>query len=89
MKKCETLEHDVSAQETELAKARQSAEEARVETQGTLQEIQGAKKIAVGKAFSKQSQYVKKKYLLLTRIRSSPGTFADLPRSASDAAEFF
>ena len=36
-----------------------------------------------------QSKYVKKKYFLLTRIRSSPGAFADLPRSASDAAEFF
>ena len=39
VKKCETLECDVSARETELAKARQSAEEARVEAQGTLQEI--------------------------------------------------
>src|SRR3954467_3799778 len=36
-----------------------------------------------------QSKYVKKKYLLLTRIWSSLGAFADLPRSASDAAEFF
>ena len=36
-----------------------------------------------------QSKYVKRKYLLLTRIRSSPGAFADLPRSVSDTAEFF
>ena len=36
-----------------------------------------------------QSKYVKKKYFLLTWIRSSPGAFADLPRSVSDAAEFF
>ena len=36
-----------------------------------------------------QSKYVKRKYLLLTRIWSSPGAFADLPRSVSDAAEFF
>ena len=43
----------------------------------------------MGKAFSMQSKYVKMKYLLLTRIRSSPGAFADLPRSVSDAAEFF
>ena len=28
-------------------------------------------------------------FLLLTRIRSSPGAFADLPRSVSDAAEFY
>ena len=39
VKKCETLECDVSARETELAKARQSTEDARVETQGALQEI--------------------------------------------------
>ena len=36
-----------------------------------------------------QSKHVKKKYLLLTRIWSSPGAFADLPRSVSDTAEFF
>ena len=36
-----------------------------------------------------QSKYVKKRYLLLTRIWSSPGAFADLPCSVSDAAEFF
>ena len=36
VKKCETLERDVLAQESELAKARQSAEEARVEAQGAL-----------------------------------------------------
>ena len=89
MKKCESLERDVSAQETELAKARRSAEEARVEAQGALQEIQEAKKIVVGKAFSMQSKYVKKRDLLLTRILSSPGAFVDLLRSVSDAAEFF
>ena len=32
---------------------------------------------------------MKKKYFLLTRIRSSPGAFADLPRSVSNVAEFF
>ena len=89
MKKYESLERDVLAQEIELANARQSAEEARVEAQGALQEIQEAKKIAAGKAFSMQSKYVKKRYLLLTRIWSSPGAFVDLPRSSSDAAEFF
>ena len=68
MKKCEILERDVSTQKTELAKARQNAEAARAEAQGTLQEIQEAKKITVGKAFSMQSKYKKKKYFLLTRI---------------------
>ena len=36
-----------------------------------------------------QSKNVKMKYRLLTRIRSSPGAFTDLPRSVADAAEFF
>ena len=36
-----------------------------------------------------QNKYVKVRFLLLTRIRSSPGAFADLPCSVSDAAEFF
>ena len=47
------------------------------------------KKIAAGKAFFMQSKHVKVNYLLLTRIRSSPGAFADLPRSISDAAKFY
>ena len=89
VRKCETLEREVSAQETELAKARQSREEAHVEARGALQEIREAKKIAAGKAFSMQSKYVKKKYFLLTRIWSSRGAFVGLPRSVSDAAEFF
>ena len=87
--KCESLEHKVSDQDSELATVLQSVKESRVEAQGALQEIQEARKIASGKAFSMQSKYMKKKYFLLTRIRSSPGAFADLPRSVSDAAEFF
>ena len=47
------------------------------------------KKIAAGKAFIMQIKHVKETFLLLTRIRSSPGAFADLPCSVSDAAEFY
>ena len=89
VRKCEALEREASARKAELTKAHQSAEAARNEAQDALQEIQEAKKIAAGKAFNMQSRYVERKYLLLTRIRSCPGAFADLPRSASDAAEFF
>ena len=39
VKKCESLERNITDQETELAKARQSTQEARVEAQGALQEI--------------------------------------------------
>ena len=89
VKKCESLECNIADQESELAKARQSAQEARVEAQGALQEIQVARKIAAGKAFIMQSKFVKKRYLLLTRIWSSLEVFADLLRSVADAAEFF
>ena len=83
------MENDASAQEAELSKARQGAEIARNEVQAVIQEIQEARKITAGKAFSMQSKNVKRNYLLLTRIRSSPGAFTDLPRSVADAAEFF
>ena len=36
-----------------------------------------------------QSKHVDVDYVLLTRIRSSPGAFADLPRSVSNAAAFY
>ena len=51
VKKCESLERNIADQESELAKARQSAHDARVEAQGTLQEVQEARKIAAGKVF--------------------------------------
>ena len=47
------------------------------------------RKIAAGKAFNMQSKHVKVNYLLLTRVRSSPGAFADLPRSVSDAVKYY
>ena len=47
------------------------------------------KKIAAGKAFIMQSKHVKETFLLLTRVRSSPGAFANLPSSVSDAVEFY
>ena len=88
-KKFESLERDFKMQESELAKALQSAKDAKAEAQKALQEIQAAKKIAAGKAFIMQSKHVEETFLLLTRIRSSPGAFADLPRSISDATEFY
>ena len=36
-----------------------------------------------------ESKHINVSYLLLTRIRSSPGAFADLPWSVSDAAAFY
>ena len=83
------MERDFKTKESELAKALLSMKDAKAEAQKAQQEIQAAKKIAAGKAFIMQSKHVEETFLLLTRIRSSPGAFADLPRSVSDAAEFY
>ena len=55
MMKCETLEQSLSGKESKLSQARQAASDARGEAQGALKEIQEARKIAAGKAFSIQS----------------------------------
>ena len=89
VQKYESLARDSKTQESELARALQGAQDARAEAQKARQEIQAAKKIAAGKAFYMQSKHVKVNYRLLTRIRSSPGAFTDLPRSVSDAAQFY
>ena len=89
VKKHETLELDSKTQESELAVALESTKCAKDEAQKALQEIDAMKKIAAGKAFYMQSKHVKVNYRLLTRIRSSLGAFVDLPRSVSDAAQFY
>ena len=89
MKKHESLELDSKTRASELAMAIENAKSAKAESQKTLQELDEVKKIAAGKAFFMQSKHINVSYLLLTRIRSSPGAFADLPRSVSDAAAFY
>src|SRR3954462_8777829 len=89
MKKHESLELDSKTRESELTAAIEDAKSAKAEAQKAFQEVEAIKKIAAGKAFFMQSKHVKVNYLLLTRIRSSPGAFADLPCSVSDAAAFY
>ena len=89
VKKHERLELDSKTRESELASALESAKTAKADAHKSLQEIELVRKIAAGKAFFMQSKHVKVNYLLLTRIRSSPGVFADLLRSVSDAAAFY
>ena len=89
MKKHESLELDSKTRASELAVAIENAKSAKAESQKTLQELDEVKKIAAGKAFFMQSKHINVSYLLLTRIRSSPGAFADLPRSVSDATTFY
>ena len=78
-KNFESLEHDFKTQESELVKALQSTKDAKAEAQKALQEIQAVKKIAAGKTFTIQSKHVKETFLLLTRVRSSPGASQIFP----------
>ena len=87
--KCETLEQKTLDQSTELAKALHDAKEARIESQSAREEIHQARQIAAGKAFLLQSAFGGQRYALMTRVWSSPGAFADLPKSAADAAQYF
>src|SRR3954467_11739446 len=89
MNKHESLELDSKMRASEHATAIETAKSAKAESQKALQELDAVKKIAAGKAFFMQNKHIKVRYLLLTRIRSSPGAFADLPRSVSDAAAFY
>ena len=89
VEKHESLERDSKTRESELASALESAKATKAEAQKARQEIEAMKKIAAGKAFFMQSRHVKVNYLLLTRIRSSPGAFVDLPCSVSDATAFY
>ena len=89
MKKHESLELESKTQASELAAALETAESTKAEAQKALQEMEEVKKIAAGKAFFMQSRNIKVNYLLLTRIGSSPGAFADLPRTVSAAAAFY
>ena len=89
MKKHESLELESKTQASELATTLETAKSAKAEAQKALKDIDMMMKIVAGKAFIMQSRNIKVNYLLLTRIRSSPGAFADLPRSVSDAAAFY
>ena len=88
VKKHESLELDSKTRQSELVKALESARSAKAEAHKALQKIDAVKKIAAGKAFIMQSKHVKETFLLLTRVRSSLGAFADLPRNVLDATEF-
>ena len=65
-KKHKSLELDSKTRESELAKALESAQNAKAEAHKALQEIEAVKKIAAGKAFIMQSKKVKETFLFLT-----------------------
>ena len=51
VKKCEALEREASVRESKLAKALQSAQDAKAKAQKALRELEDMKKIAAGKSF--------------------------------------
>ena len=89
VKKCETLEQSLTEKESELTRAHQAARNARGEAQGALQEIQEARKIAAGRAFFHVKQVFEEKIMFLTLSSDFSRVFVELPRSISDAAQFY
>ena len=65
VKKCKTLEQSLTEKEPELTRAHQATHDAQGETQGALQEIQEARKIAAGKALFHVNQVFEEKIMFL------------------------
>ena len=87
--RCEFLERDNKAKAADLDKALQEARGARSESRAAREEIRQAGEIAAGKPFLLQTKFGDPKYSPLNQMWSSPGTFLDLPKSASDATQFY
>ena len=87
--RCEFLEKDNKTRAVDLYKALQEAREARSESRAAREEIRQAGEIATGKPFLLQTKLGDLKYAPLNQMWSSPDTFLDLPKSVSDATQFF
>ena len=87
--RCEILEKDSQTKVADLEKALQEAREARSESRAAREEIRQAGEIAAGKPFLLQTKFGNPKYAPLNQMWSSPNAFLDLPKSASDAAQFY
>ena len=87
--RCEFLEKDNKAKTVDLDKALQEAREARSESRAAREEIRQAGEIAADKPFLLQTKCGDPKYALLNQMWSSPDAFLDLPKSVSDAAQFY
>jgi len=87
--RCEFLEKENKAKMAELDKAVREASEARSESRAAREEIRQAKEIAAGKPFLLQTKFGDPDYAQLNQVWSSPAKFLDLPKSSSDAAQFY
>ena len=86
---CEILEKDNKAKTAGLDKALREAKEARSESRAAREEIRQAGEIAAGKPFLLQTKFGDPDYAPLNQMWSSPDALLDLPKSASDAAQFY
>ena len=82
-------EKDNKTRAADLDKALQGAREARSESRAAREEIRQVGEIAAGKPFLLQTKFGDPKYSPLNQMWSSPDAFLDLPKSASDAAQFY
>ena len=73
----------------ELDKALQAAREARSESRAAREEIRQDGEIVAGKPFLLQAKFGDPNYAQLNQVWSSPDNFLDLPKSSSDAAQFY
>ena len=87
--RCELLEKENEAKTAELDKALREAREAWSESRAAHEEIRQAGEIAAGKPFSLQTKFGDPNYAQLNQVWSSPDEFLDLPKSSSDAAQFY
>ena len=87
--RCRVLEKDNKAKAVDLDKALQEAKEARSESRADREEIRQAGEIVAGKPFLLQTKFGDPKYVPLNQLWSSPDAFMDLPKSATDANQFF
>ena len=87
--RCEFPEKENKIKMADLDKALQEAREAQSESRAAREEIRQAGEIAAGKPFLLQAKFRDPKYAPLNQMWSSPDAFLDLPKSVSDAAQFF
>ena len=87
--RCELLEKENEAKTAKLDKALLEVSEARSESRAAREEIRQAGEIAAAKPFLLQTKFGDPNYAQLNQVWSSPDAFLDLPKSSSDAAQFY
>ena len=85
----EFLEKESTDLMADLDKALQEAKEARSESRAARAEVRQVREIAAGKPFLLQAKFGDPNYAQLNQVWSSLDKFLDLPKSSSDAAQFY